>query len=240
MATRSRDPLSARDVPVGQAHGRARGPLRRTALPWRRRAMTGIGHGEPQAITQTNAAPSTSRSRPDPDLRPRGLLDSTLLVWGGEFGRTPVSREAGARHNPYGFSSWLAGGGIKGASDLARRTTRLSRRRRQGHAHDLHATMLSLLGLDHERLTYLFEGRERRLTDVGGQNDLAARLVRVTSGPSNSSPLRGEGRARGRTTQQTPFSNRACARLPTATRAARLLAPFGTLQLHERTDKERP
>ncbi len=115
------------------------------------------------------------------DLNQRGLLDSTLLVWTGEFGRTPVMQgNLGRDHSPYGFCTWMAGGGIQGGKVIGA-TDEFGFRAVEDkvHVHDLHATMLSLLGLDHVRLTYLFEGRERRLTDVGGQNDLAARLKRA-------------------------------------------------------------
>lgn len=115
------------------------------------------------------------------DLKQRGLLDSTLVLWAGEFGRTPVMQgKRGRDHNPYGFSAWLAGGGIRGGKAIGA-TDELGFRAVEDkvHAHDLHATMLTLLGLDHEKLTYLFEGRHRRLTDVGGQNNLAERLCRV-------------------------------------------------------------
>ena len=83
----------------------------------------------------------------------------------------------GRDHSPYGFSSWMAGGGIRGGKVIGA-TDELGFRAVEDkvHVHDLHATILSLMGIDHERLTYLFEGRDRRLTDVGGQNDLAARL----------------------------------------------------------------
>jgi hypothetical protein len=115
------------------------------------------------------------------DLTARGLLDSTLVLWTGEFGRTPVMQgNKGRDHNPYGFSAWLAGGGVHGGKAIGA-TDELGFRAVEDkvHVHDLHATMLSLLGLDHERLTYLFEGRMRRLTDVGGQNNLAERLTRA-------------------------------------------------------------
>ena len=115
------------------------------------------------------------------DLAERGLLDSTLVLWTGEFGRTPVMQgNKGRDHNPYGFTAWLAGGGVQGGKALGA-TDELGFRAVEDrvHVHDLHATMLSLLGLDHERLTYLFEGRLRRLTDVGGQNNLAQRLSRA-------------------------------------------------------------
>ena len=115
------------------------------------------------------------------DLKQRGLLDSTLVLWTGEFGRTPVMQgNKGRDHNPYGFCAWLAGGGIRGGKAIGA-TDELGFRAVDDpvHVHDLHATMLTLLGLDHEKLTYLFEGRRRRLTDVGGQNNLAARLTRA-------------------------------------------------------------
>ena len=113
------------------------------------------------------------------DLRQRGLLESTLVVWIGEFGRTPIMQGSNGRdHHPYGFSAWMAGGGINGGKVIgATDDLGFHAIEDRVHANDLHATMLSLLGLDHERLTYLFEGRERRLTDVGGYNDLSARLL---------------------------------------------------------------
>jgi uncharacterized protein (DUF1501 family) len=113
------------------------------------------------------------------DLAQRGLLDSTLVLWTGEFGRTPIMQgNKGRDHNPYGFTAWLAGGGIQGGKAIGA-TDELGFRAVDDkvHVHDLHATLLTLLGLDHQRLTYLFEGRLRRLTDVGGQNNLAERLV---------------------------------------------------------------
>jgi hypothetical protein len=114
------------------------------------------------------------------DLKRRGLLESTLVVWTGEFGRTPVMQgQRGRDHSPYGFSTWLAGGGVKGGRAIGA-TDEIGFRavRDKVHVHDLHATMLSLLGLDHTKLTFLFEGRRHRLTDVGGHNDLSARLLR--------------------------------------------------------------
>ena len=112
------------------------------------------------------------------DLHQRGLLDSTLIVWGGEFGRTPIRQGSNGRdHHPYGFSMWMAGGGISGGKVIGA-TDDLGFHAVEDpvHVNDLHATMLSLLGLDHEELTYFFEGRDRRLTDVGGYNDLSGRL----------------------------------------------------------------
>ena len=104
------------------------------------------------------------------DLKARGLLDETLVVWGSEFGRTPFSEGADGRdHNPYGFSIFMAGGGVKpgtiyGATDEFGYHAVEDRM----HIHDLHATILHLMGLDHERLTYRYTGRDFRLTDVAG------------------------------------------------------------------------
>jgi hypothetical protein len=114
------------------------------------------------------------------DLAARGLLDSTLIVWSGEFGRTPTSQsQAGRDHNPNGFTLWLAGGGVKGGKAIGA-TDEIGLRAVEDkvHMHDAHATMLSLMGLDHRKLTFLFQGREQRLTDVGGDNDMAGRLTK--------------------------------------------------------------
>ena len=115
------------------------------------------------------------------DLKQRGLLEATQVVWIGEFGRTPIRQGSNGRdHHPYGFSAWMAGGGIVGGKTIgATDDFGFSAVEDKVHVNDLHATMLGLMGLDHERLTYLFEGRDRRLTDVGGQNNLAERLVRA-------------------------------------------------------------
>jgi Protein of unknown function (DUF1501) len=106
------------------------------------------------------------------DLKQRGLLETTLVMWGGEFGRTPVAelpRLSGRDHNHYGFSMWLAGGGVKGGTVYGA-TDEFGFRAEQdpAHVHDLHATILHLLGFDHERLTYRYAGRDFRLTDVHG------------------------------------------------------------------------
>jgi uncharacterized protein (DUF1501 family) len=113
------------------------------------------------------------------DLKARGLLDETLVIWGGEFGRTPtvelsqgekVSPTAGRDHNNHGFTMWLAGGGVKGGmtygatDDFGFRAVE-----NRVHVHDLQATVLHLLGLDHTRLTYRHSGRDFRLTDVEGE-----------------------------------------------------------------------
>ena len=111
------------------------------------------------------------------DLKDRGLLDETLVVWGGEFGRTPTvevrngkDSKLGRDHNHYGFSVWLAGGGIKGGTFYGA-TDEFGFRAVENpvHVHDLHATMLHLMGFDHEHLTYRYAGRDFRLTDVHGR-----------------------------------------------------------------------
>jgi hypothetical protein len=105
------------------------------------------------------------------DLKARGLLKETLVLWGGEFGRTPMAQGSDGRdHNPFGFAVWLAGGGVKGGSiygatdDYGYHVVE-----NKVEMYDLHATMLHLLGLDHKRLTYRFGGRDMRLTDVHGE-----------------------------------------------------------------------
>ena len=106
------------------------------------------------------------------DLKRRGLLDDTLVVWGGEFGRTPVSESGDGRdHNPYGFTMWLAGGGVKGGMAYGA-TDEFGFKAVENRVtiHDLHATMLHLLGIDHEKLTYRYAGRDFRLTDVSGES----------------------------------------------------------------------
>jgi len=105
------------------------------------------------------------------DLKRRGLLDETLVIWGGEFGRTPVSESGTGRdHNPYGFTMWMAGGGVKGG--LAYGATDefgFKAVENRVSIHDLHATILYQLGMDHTRLTYRYAGRDFRLTDVFGE-----------------------------------------------------------------------
>ena len=105
------------------------------------------------------------------DLKQRGMLDSTLVIWGGEFGRTPMVQggDDGRDHHPNAFTMWLAGGGVKGGLTLGE-TDDLGFNvvRDRVHVHDLHATILHLLGFDHKRLTYRSQGRDFRLTDVHG------------------------------------------------------------------------
>ena len=114
------------------------------------------------------------------DLKMRGMLDETLVLWGGEFGRTPVvempkpgsnaGKINGRDHNHYGFTTWMAGGGIKGGHvHGATDDFGFAAVEKKVHVHDLHATMLHLLGFDHEELTYRYSGRDFRLTDVHGK-----------------------------------------------------------------------
>ncbi len=104
------------------------------------------------------------------DLKQRGMLDDTLILWGGEFGRTPMGQGTGRDHHMLAFSVWLAGGGIKGGVTYGE-TDELGYRAVVDpvHVHDLHATMLYLCGVDHKRLTYRSQGRDFRLTDVSGE-----------------------------------------------------------------------
>lgn len=116
-----------------------------------------------QAIDQPIAALLT-------DLKSRGMLDETLVLWGGEFGRTPTAEGTNGReHHPFGFTMWMAGGGIRGGM-VHGATDEFGWHsvHNKVHVHDLHATILHLMGLDHERLTYRYGGRDYRLTDVFG------------------------------------------------------------------------
>jgi uncharacterized protein (DUF1501 family) len=105
------------------------------------------------------------------DLKQRGLLEETLVIWGGEFGRAPTSEgQKGRDHDHYGFTVWMAGGGVKpGFSYGATDEFGLTAVEDRVHVHDLHATILHLMGLDHKQLTYRYSGRDYRLTDVHGE-----------------------------------------------------------------------
>jgi uncharacterized protein (DUF1501 family) len=104
------------------------------------------------------------------DLEQRDMLKDTLVIWGGEFGRTPMAQGNGRDHHIRGFSIWMAGGGVKGGvthgatDDLGYEAVE-----NVVHVNDFHATILHLLGIDHERLTFRFQGRDFRLTDVAGK-----------------------------------------------------------------------
>jgi uncharacterized protein (DUF1501 family) len=111
------------------------------------------------------------------DLKQRGLLDSTLVVWGTEFGRTPLGENrrgftavTGRDHHPSAFTTWMAGGGVKGGQVIGE-TDEIGWNvvKDPVHVNDFHATILHLFGLNHEKLTYRYQGREFRLTDVAGK-----------------------------------------------------------------------
>ena len=105
------------------------------------------------------------------DLKARGLLHDTLVLWGGEFGRTPTAEGTNGReHHPFGFTMWLAGGGVRGGMTYGA-TDEFGWHSVQDkvHVHDLHATILHLMGIGHEKLTYRHSGRDYRLTDVHGR-----------------------------------------------------------------------
>ncbi len=101
----------------------------------------------------------------------RGLLNDTLIIWGGEFGRLPIVQKGGTGrdHNPHAFTYWFAGGGVKGGASYGE-TDEVGFKAavNKVHINDLHATILHLLGLDHKKLTYRYNGRDFRLTDVAG------------------------------------------------------------------------
>ena len=100
------------------------------------------------------------------DLKQRGLLDETLVIWGGEFGRTPMTeKKTGRDHNPYGFTMWMAGGGVKGGQVIgATDEVGLHAIENRLHVKDLHASILYMLGIDHMALTYLYDGSPERPT----------------------------------------------------------------------------
>jgi hypothetical protein len=114
------------------------------------------------------------------DLEQRGMLEETLVVWGGEFGRMPFSEgqnAPGRNHNPYGFTMWLAGGGVRGGMQYGQTDEfGFEAVENKVHLHDIHATILHLMGIDHEQLSYFHQGRKETLTDVGGRvvNDVIA------------------------------------------------------------------
>jgi uncharacterized protein DUF1501 len=180
----SREPQSLRDLYGPGVHGRqtliARRLLERgvrfvqlwhgASQPWDNHENIESGH---RALAQQIDQPIAALLA---DLKQRGMLDETLVIWGGEFGRTPTVElndagkgKNGRDHNPYGFTMWLAGGGVKGGV-VHGATDEFGFRAVENkvHVHDLHATILHLLGFDHERFTYRYAGRDFRLTDVEG------------------------------------------------------------------------
>ena len=140
-----------------------------------RRASASSGHARLLGPAQRARSKHEQLAAGGPPIAPAGisgagLLDDTLVIWGGEFGRTPVAEgKDGRDHNPHGFTWWLAGGGVKGGQSFG--TTDdygFFAAEDKVHVHDLHATILHLLGMDHTRLTFRYAGRDFRLTDVEG------------------------------------------------------------------------
>ncbi|MEM7264281.1 MAG: DUF1501 domain-containing protein, partial [Planctomycetota bacterium] len=133
--------------------------------PWDDHGSIGKGHRSKAAGSDAPIAALLE------DLESRGLLDDTLVLWGGEFGRTPVSEGGSGRdHNHHGFSVWMAGGGVKGGmTHGATDDFGFAAVEDRMHPHDLHATILHLMGIDHEKLTFRYSGRDFRLTDVHGR-----------------------------------------------------------------------
>ncbi len=132
--------------------------------PWDDHGNIADHRGKAQAVDQPIAALIN-------DLKERGLFEDTLILWGGEFGRTPVSEGSmGRDHNNHGFTVWLAGGGTKGGMAYgATDEFGFAAQENRMHVHDLHATILHLMGIDHEQLTFRYSGRDFRLTDVHGR-----------------------------------------------------------------------
>ena len=159
-------------VPARPPAGRARRAVHRANLSQgsRRRSLGRAQRTDEQSRdnARTVDQPIAGLLR---DLKSRGLLDTTLVVWAGEFGRTPFAQGSDGRdHNPFAFSMWLAGGGVKGGT-IYGQTDEYGYKVVENRLtiHDLHATMLHLLGIDHKRLTFRFSGRDIRLTDVHGE-----------------------------------------------------------------------
>ncbi len=178
--------LSSESEKTLEAYGVGKGPTNnfgRQCLMARRFAEAGVRFielGHPGWDTHgglTTRLPQLCRQIDQPigallaDLKQRGLLEDTLVIWGGEFGRTPTGQGANGRnHNAAGFTMWLAGGGVKGGQRVgATDETGARAVENRMHVHDLHATVLHLLGLDHQKLTYRYGGRDYSLTDIHGR-----------------------------------------------------------------------
>jgi hypothetical protein len=180
----SREPQHVRNLYGDGVHARQTLIARRLVERGVRYVQLWHGAGQPwDSHTQIESAHRSLAQQIDQpiaalltDLKQRGMLDDTLVIWGGEFGRTPTVElagdgvaQAGRDHNPYGFTVWMAGGGIRGGTvhgatdDFGFKAVD-----KPTSVHDLHATILHLLGFDHERLTYRYAGRDFRLTDVHG------------------------------------------------------------------------
>jgi hypothetical protein len=186
MQVSATDAFDVRKEPTRIVSAYGEGQFARACLLARRLAERGVrfvqiyyGNGQPWDTHRNHNATTQTLckdiDRPMAalltDLELRGLLDETLVLWGGEFGRTPTSESGDGRdHNHWGFCAWLAGGGVKGGmaygacDEFGMRAVE-----NKVHVHDLHATILHLVGLDHEKLTYRHAGRDFRLTDVHGR-----------------------------------------------------------------------
>ncbi|HWG42315.1 MAG TPA: DUF1501 domain-containing protein [Gemmataceae bacterium] len=177
----NREPQAVRDRYGSHVHGRQLLITRRLLERGVRMVQVWSGGGQPWDNHDNIAKQHGSLAKPWDqaiaafltDLKVRGLFDSTLVMWGGEFGRTPVAELpglSGRDHNHYGFSMWLSGGGIKGGHvHGATDEFGFAASENKVHVHDLHATILHLLGFDHEKLTFRYAGRDFRLTDVHGR-----------------------------------------------------------------------
>ena len=179
----TREPQPIRDLYGSGVHGRQTLIARRLVERGVRFVQLWHGAGQPwdnhEKIEEGHRKLSAELDQPIAallsDLKQRGMLEDTLVIWGGEFGRTPTVEMSGSTsklgrdHNHYGFSIWMAGGGIKGGT-VHGRTDEFGFAAVENpvSVHDLHATILHLMGLDHERLTYRYSGRDFRLTDVEG------------------------------------------------------------------------
>jgi hypothetical protein len=180
----SREPQPIRDLYGSGVHGRQTLIARRLIERGVRFVQLWHGAGQPwdnhDKIEENHRKLAGEIDQPIAallaDLKQRGLLDETLVIWGGEFGRTPTvemnggTSKLGRDHNHYGFTVWMAGGGIKGGTTYgATDEFGFAAAENPVSVHDLHATILHLMGLDHERLTYRYSGRDFRLTDVEGK-----------------------------------------------------------------------
>jgi hypothetical protein len=174
----SREPQHIRELYGSSVHGRQTLMARRLLERGVRYVQLWHGAGQPwdhhkdiaTNIKKTSADIDQPIAALLTDLKQRGMLEDTLVLFGGEFGRTPVSEgDSGRDHNPYGFTVWMAGGGIRGGTVYgATDDFGFKAVENPASVHDLHATILHLLGFDHERLTYRYAGRDFRLTDVSG------------------------------------------------------------------------
>jgi hypothetical protein len=178
------EPKSIRELYGNSVHGRQTLIARRLIERGVRYVQLWHGAGQPwdnhEKIEESHRKLAMQIDQPIAallsDLKSRGMLEETLVLWGGEFGRTPTvemggnTSKLGRDHNHYGFSVWMAGGGIRGGSVYGSTDEfGFAAAENPVGVHDLHATILHLMGLDHERLTYRYSGRDFRLTDVEGK-----------------------------------------------------------------------